>query len=101
MRFWFQKSDKDAGTAYVGAEHEGVSGFATLHVGKRELAHAVSTVGAAVMLRELAKKTREIKRTQKDARRRLDQTIGPHKDPRRSTGMNLKTIRRLRKRKRR
>ena len=101
MRFWFQKSDKEAGMVYVGAEHDGVSGFAALHIGGRELARAASAVGMAAALRRLTGKTREIKRAQKDARRRLDQTIGPRKDPRRSTGMNLKSIRRLRKKKRR
>ena len=96
MRFWFQKSDKEAGTAYVGAEHEGVSGFAALHIGGRELARAASAVGMAAALRQLSRKTREIKRAQQDAQRRLDHMAGPRKDPRRSTGMNLKTIRRLR-----
>ena len=101
MRFWFQKSDKETGTAYVGAEHEGMSAFGTLRIGARELAHAASAVGTAAMLRQLAKRTRAVKRAQQDARRRLEQTPGPHKDLRRSTGMNLKTIRRLRKRKKR
>lgn len=30
MRFWFQKSDKQPRTAYVAAEHKGVTAFATL-----------------------------------------------------------------------
>ena len=89
MQFWFQKSEKEKGTAYVGAEHGDVSAFAALHAGRQELAHIAGAIGMAAMLRQLAKRTREIERREEEARRRLKLTPPPRKDPCRSTGMNL------------
>lgn len=89
MQFWFQKSDKEAGSAYVGAEHKGVSGFVELHIGKHELACAVGAARFAAALRQLTKRTRAAERRQREAARRLKLMRQPHKDPRRSTGMNL------------
>ena len=101
MQFWFQKSDKEAGMAYVGAEHEGIFGFAALHSDKRELARAVGAVSMAAMLRRLTKRMRAAERRQKEAGRRLKQRRAPHKDPRRSTGMNLNVPKYSDRRKRR
>lgn len=70
MRVWFERSEKERGTAYLGAEHEGISGFARLHVGARELLHAASWLGAAVMLRELAARRKRVGRAERTARRR-------------------------------
>ena len=101
MQFWFQKSDREAGTAYVGAEHEGVSAFGVVRVGKRELVRAASAAGMAAMLHQMARRARAAKRAQQDARRRMDRMLGSRKDPRRSTGMNLNGPSRPGKRKRR
>lgn len=101
MQFWFQKSDKEAGTAYVGAEHKGVFGFAALHSDTRELAHAVGAVSMAAMLRGLTKRMRATERRQKEAEQCLKQTQAPHKDPRRSTGINLNVPRYSYRRKKR
>lgn len=70
MRVWLASSKKERGTAYLGAEHEGIAGFARLHVGARELLHAASWLGAAATLRKLAARRREIGRAERAARRR-------------------------------
>lgn len=69
MRVWFERSEKERGTAYLGAEQGGVSGFARLHVGARELLHAASWLGAAAMLRKLAARRRDAGRAEREARR--------------------------------
>ena len=70
MRLWFARSEKERGTAYLGAEHEGIAGFARLHVGTRELLHAASWLGAAAMLRKLAARRKDVGRAARTARRR-------------------------------
>lgn len=70
MRAWFERSEKERGTAYLGAEHEGVFGFARLHVGARELLHAASCLGVAAMLRKLAARRKSVGRAERAARRR-------------------------------
>ena len=70
MRVWFERSEKERGTAYLGAEHEGIAGFARLHIGARELLHTASCLGAAAMLRRLAARRRDAGRVEKEARRR-------------------------------
>lgn len=96
--FYVNKSEKKDAVNF-GVESELGSGFASVPLDKRTLLHAASAAGAAVMLRKLAKRMRAAERVKKDARRRMERARGPHKDPRRSTGMNLKPIRRLGKRK--
>lgn len=54
MRIWFERSEKERGTAYLGVEHEGIAGFARLHAGARELLRAAGWLGAAAMLRKLS-----------------------------------------------
>ena len=70
MRVWLERSEKERGTAYLGAEHEGVAGFARLHIGARELLHAASCIGAAAMLRKLAARRKSVGRAERTARRR-------------------------------
>ena len=70
MKIWFERSERERGTAYLGAEHKGISGFARLHVGARELLHAASWLGAAAMLRKLAARRRSVGRAAQAARRR-------------------------------
>lgn len=70
MRIWFERSEKERGTAYLGAEHEGMAGFARLHIGARGLLHAASCLSAAVMLRKLAARRRDVARAERAARRR-------------------------------
>lgn len=45
MRLWFQKSEKQPRTAYVAAEHKGVTAFAALTL--RGVVRAVSALFAA------------------------------------------------------
>ena len=99
-KFYVNKSENGDAVNF-GVESELGTGFASIPLDKRGLLHAASAAGAAVMLRQLAKRMSTAERAKKDAHRRLDRTVGPRKDPRRSTGMNLKSVRRLRKRKRR
>ena len=70
MRVWFERSEKERGTAYLGAEHRGTAGFARLHIGARELLHAASWLGAAAMLRKLAARRRGAGRAERAARHR-------------------------------
>ena len=69
MRVWFERSEKERGTAYLGAEHEGIAGFARLRVGARELLHAASCLCAAAMLRKLAARRGDVGRAERAARR--------------------------------
>lgn len=70
MRVWLGRSEKERKTAYLGAEHEGIAGFARLHVGARELLHAVSCLTAAAMLRKLAARRRDAGRAARAVRQR-------------------------------
>ena len=70
MRLWLERSGKERGTAYLGAEHEGIAGFARLHVGARELLHAASGLCAAAMLRKLAARRKSVGRAARAVRRR-------------------------------
>ena len=98
--FYVNKSEK-GDTLNVGVRSSAAGGFASIPLDKCALLHAVSAAGAAVMLRRLSKRMRTAERAKKDARRRLDRMSALRKDPRRSTGMNLKGIRGLHKRKKR
>lgn len=69
MRVWLERSEKERGTAYLGAEHDGISGFVRLHAGARELLHAASWLGAAAMLRKLAARRKSVGRAERAARR--------------------------------
>ena len=69
MKVWLERSKKERGTAYLGAEYEGISGFARVHVGARELLHAASWLGAAAMLRKLAARRKSVGRAERAARR--------------------------------
>lgn len=71
MKVWFAGSEKERGTAYLGAEHEGIAGFVRLHLGGRELLHAVSCFTAAAMLRKLAARRRKVGRAARAARTRM------------------------------
>lgn len=70
MRVWFERSEKEKGTAYLGAEHEGISGFVRLHAGARGLLHAASFLCAAAALRKLGARRGAIGRAERAARRR-------------------------------
>lgn len=85
MNFWLERSKKERGTVYVAAEHGGTEFFGTLHVGKRELLHAASLLGAAAsclgaakMLRGTAKQQKRVAQAQKTALRRM-RGVGKHK----------------------
>lgn len=69
MKFWFQRSEKEAGAAFIGVEHGDVSGFAEVHVGKRDLLRAAGCAGAAMLMRRLVGKGRGEGRARKDAER--------------------------------
>ncbi len=73
MKLWVERSGKERGTVYAAAEQDGVSVFAALHVGARELAsagvHAAGIFGAAAMLRRLKARKKRVKMADKDVRR--------------------------------
>lgn len=85
MRFWFQKSSKNS--VFVGAEHGGVSGFAALPDNTRDIARAISTLGALYALGKMRSEERETMRRQKEAARRMKTMYLPRKNPRRGAGM--------------
>ncbi len=65
MDFWFERSKKERGTAYVAAEQGGTAVFGTVHIGTREVVHAASILAAAAALRGLTKRKKRTARTQK------------------------------------
>ena len=71
MRAWFERSEKEKGTAYLGAEHEGISGFVRLHPGTRGLLHAASCLCAAAALRKLTARRGAVRRAERMALRRV------------------------------
>lgn len=89
MKFYVNKSER-GDAVNLGVAHEAGSGFALVPVDKRTLLHAASAVGMAAALGRLAKRMRAAKRRQKEAERRMELLRQPRKDPRRSTGMNLR-----------
>ena len=76
MTFWFRRAENEKETAFAGAELGRVTGFTTLHVGKRELAHAASLAAAALAWKGLTKSRRARKRTQKLVRGREKRARG-------------------------
>lgn len=73
MKVWLERSEKEKNTAFLGAEHEGIAGFARLHLGARELLHAVSCLTAAAMLRKLSARRGNVGRAERAARARMTQ----------------------------
>ncbi len=94
MKIWTERSGKEWGTAYVAAEHDGVSGFAALHVGAREIlrgaVHAASLLGATAMLRGLTKRKKSAKAATRNVRQAEKYAAKQYKNMARSLSKSLK-----------
>lgn len=72
-KLYAEKAPKES-AINLGFTSEQGSGFWSVPLGKRELIHAASLIGAASLLRGLTRKKKDIGRAQKNALRQMRQT---------------------------
>ena len=101
MKFWIEQSEKDESKSFVGVEQGDAMGFAEVNADAKTLRRMAGVVGGIILSGKLLDRRRLSDRARKEAWKRQRNLYKVQKDPRRSTGMNMKSLLLPRRKKRR